>query len=164
MPDEPTISAESGPTYEVVGYGDVRAVAEDAATSAVESLDARTDAELQSVADASAAAALDGVIDEIAETSDEHLQEVADKSLEGVSSKLDDTVARIQQVADKALADIDSRAESVESVQVAIDSAQYEYLQKTLGVLISTSFLSLLVSCLLLGVLLWQQLVRGWQR
>lgn len=163
MPDAATDNG-TAPTYQVVGYDDIRGVAVDAATTAVDSIDARTDAELQSVADAAAAAALESAQEGLAETQDEHLQEVADRSLEGVSAKLDDTVARIQQVADKALAEIDERAESVDSVQVALTDEQWQYVHDSLQVQATSSILSLLMVCACFGSLLVRYFVDGWRR
>lgn len=142
MPDD-AVETNPAPTevYQVVGYEDVRGVAVDAATTAVESLDARTDAELQSVAD-----------------------DAASKALDDVSVRLDDTVASIQQVADKAVADIDSRAESLESVQVELSDEQWAYLHDSIQVQSTCAVLSLLMVCACFGAIVVRYFVEGWRR
>lgn len=152
MPD--SVDA-GGVTYEVVSYSDVRAVAADAASDALERQSVRTTADIEAVA---AAAAEDALVrrelsDSEARAEWEQAQsealvklseDAASSALEGVQSKLD-----------AQLAAIDERAESRQAVVAVIDSEQWEVLVGTHQAFAALLVFEVVLLGAILGALLW---------
>lgn len=143
--------------YNVVNYEDVRAIATDAASTAVDRADARTSEDLSLLADEAATAAVEDAKTEIDQTTQENMQSVADaaatKSLEGVQAQLDAQVETLQ-----------STTENLTEMTVTLDSDQWSTIQQEMQVLTTASLLSLLVSALLVGVMLSRLFLDGWRR
>lgn len=163
---------QSGPTYEVVGYDDVRGVAVDAASTALESQRVRTDDEMQLVADSAAAKVSETVAGEVGKVTEEYLDKVADDAsegaaqavLDGVGDELQGQADRLEAMLQQQLEAIDERSESLEAVTVTLDDAQWQYLQDAARTQTTVAMLQMLLVAMLLGAVCVRYFVDGWRR
>lgn len=146
MPDEAT-------TYNVVGYDDVRGIAVDAASTALDRHEGQTVDDLRSVADAAADAAVSSVSETNVKTVTENMEAVADaaasKSLEGVQEQLD-----------QQLRSMEEQQEQTESQVVVIDAEQYAWMQETVRGLMGAQLVTMILVACLCGLTLWESLAR----
>ena len=159
---------QTGITYNVVGYEDVRGLAIDAANTAVEGQRSRDDGDLQLVADTAASKAAESVAQQVTDRTDEQLKSVADDSaaaaVDGVKQEVSDALAKVQEVTDAQLQEIDARAASIDSVSVTLADEQWEVVQGSLQVVTTCSLLTLLMVCAVFGSVVARYFVEGWRR
>ena len=141
---------------EVVGYGDVRDIAQDAAEQAA--AEVLQDAQESSAEDIHEVAkdAADAAADAVAQDSHEVLKTdgnaIAEKAAQGA-------VAGVQEALDAQLEKMDAR--SAEVATVTLDAEQYEYIQTQLQASFYLSLLVLVLLSAVFGMQLWRVAVRG---
>lgn len=148
---------EQSTTYQVVGYGDVRDIAQDAAETALQRQSVTTDEDIRAVADAAAASAVDETYEQLDKRLDEGLDAVADDAAATA-------VSGVQETLDAQLREIEQRSESLEGVTVQLDSDQYAFIQDSLRIQSTCAIFTLLIACAVLGVQLVGFFVKGWRR
>lgn len=160
--------SEDGQAVNVVSYDTARNLATDAAYAAAQAVGSRNDSELVAVADSAALKASQSVATQIGEVTDEKLQKVAQdasaETLKGVQDSLDAQMEKVSGTLDAQLQEIESRSESLESVTVALDADQWQYVQESLQVQSTCAVLTLLLVACLLGSSVCRYFVAGWRR
>lgn len=142
---------------EVVYLDDAQQLAEDAASAALARQRAEASADLETVATDAAAAALDGVADDLAGVTDEHMQQVAESAAKAAADGVaDEVVKSLEQGQEEDAGDV--------VYQVEIAEEQYQNLFDSLRVQNTSLVLALLVQSCLLGVLLVRYFVDGWRK
>lgn len=143
----------SAPTYQVVGYDDVRGIAVDAADTALSNYQPNVEAVANATAEAAVTASREDIETKQLEIMNETAKQAADSALEGVQVKLDEQTEAIR-----------SAAEVEQSVTVTLTDDQWTFVQDEMRMQSMCQVLTLLLVCCVFGAVVAQFFVMGWRR